>query len=341
MTKQDTSILKGIAILFMVWLHCFNERISHVLDYVDITFGGDKLSFIITRLTGPVELYILLSGYGLYYTYTHRASIGWISRLSKLYGLYAFTLLIFVPMVCALGNEQYSLGLADIISNVTGWNTTYNVTIWFLFPYAVTVVLASRLFLWLDTKAYLMIISSFGLYIGAYLISWLSHHDHIASMYAINELVRVLNMEFPFIIGAVLCKYDLISKVKACTKNKQMLTVGVLIALCTVRLSTDFDFMLQLVYSVMLIVLVSSIRKSEWLIKILDFFGRHSTTMWLVHAYFIWYLFDEFPYTLKYPILIFGVSLIQTTIAAIFIDWCYLKIQNAITKKICQIRLKY
>lgn len=332
MTKQDTSILKGIAILFMVWLHCFNERIGHVFDYLDVIVGGGNLSFILTRLTGPVELYILLSGYGLYYTYTHKASIGWVGRLSKLYGLYVFTLLIFVPLVCILGNEQYSLELTDIISNVTGWNTTYNVTIWFLFPYAVTVMLASCLFHWLDKKAFLMIFASCGLYIGAYLISWLSHHSYITPMYAINELVRVLNMEFPFIIGAAMCKFDLVSKVKAYSNNKQMYLVGALIGLCVIRLSTDFDFMLQLVYSLMLIVIVSAIRKPEWLIRTLSFFGKHSTTMWLVHAYFIWYLFAEFPYTLKYPILIFGVSLIQTTIAAVLIDWCYPKIQNTITK---------
>lgn len=336
MTKQDTSILKGIAILFMVWLHCFNERISHVLDYVDITLGGGNLSFVITRLTGPVELYILLSGYGLYYTYTHRASIGWISRLSKLYGLYAFTLLIFVPMVCALGNEQYSLGLADIISNVTGWNTTYNSTIWFLFPYAVMVAIAGPLFKIFDNKPVLTLLGSAALYFGAYLTSWMSHHGHIELGYALNEVIRVLNMVMPFLIGAALCKFSIVSKAKALFEQKQFLLSLSLILLCAVRLSTDFDFILQLVYSTSLIILVCSARKPEWLSNLLSFFGKHSTSMWLVHAYFIWYLFDEYPYTLKYPVLIFGVSFIESLITAIIIDWCYPKISQSFHSIICK-----
>lgn len=40
MTKQDTTIMKGIAILFMVWVHCFNQGLNHVLDYQDIVIGG-------------------------------------------------------------------------------------------------------------------------------------------------------------------------------------------------------------------------------------------------------------------------------------------------------------
>lgn len=43
MTRQDTSVLKGIAIIFMVWLHCFNERIGYVLDYQDITVVGGAI----------------------------------------------------------------------------------------------------------------------------------------------------------------------------------------------------------------------------------------------------------------------------------------------------------
>lgn len=332
MTKQDTLILKGIAIIFMVWLHCFNERIGHVLDYQDVVIGGGNLSFLLTRLTGPVELYVLLSGYGLYYTYQHKKTIACIKRLKKLYGLYLFTLLIFVPLACLFGKDSYPGTIGDVISNITGWNTTYNVTIWFLFPYAVMVVLASSLFKMFERKPYVTIVATCGLYFGAYLTSWLSHHDYITPGYTLNELVRVLNMVFPFISGAAICKYGVITKARSYFEPKQKQLLLLLVALCAIRISTDFDFMLQLAYSIGLIVIVSALHKPVWLVKFLSFFGKHSTSMWLIHAYFIWYLFDEYPYSLKYPLLIFGVSLIETLLAAIIIDWIYPRISFFSTK---------
>lgn len=338
MTKQDTSILKGVAVLFMVWLHCFNERISYVLDYKDVALGGGNLSFLLIRLTGPVELYILLSGYGLYYTYKNKKSLGWKNRLGKLYGLYFFTLIIFVPLAFMLGVDGFPGSIADVITNITGWNTTYNSTIWFLFPYAVMVAIAGPLFKIFDNKPVLALLGSAALYFGAYLTSWMSHHGHIELGYALKEVIRVLNMVMPFLIGAALCKFSIVSKAKALFEQKQFLLSLSLILLCAVRLSTDFDFILQLVYSTSLIILVCSARKPEWLSNLLSFFGKHSTSMWLVHAYFIWYLFGEYPYTLKYPILIFCVSFIESLIAAIIIDWCYSRINQDFNTILCKKR---
>lgn len=329
--------MKGVAIFFMVWVHCFNEGLKNVLDYQDIVIGGN-LSYLLTRLTRPVEFYVILSGYGLYYTYKTKKSIGWINRLGKLYGLYIFTLLIFVSLAFLLGIDGYPGSITDVITNITGWNTTYNSTIWFLFPYAVMVAIADPLFIIFVNKPILTLLGSVALYFGAYLTSWMTHHGFIELGYTLNEVIRVLNMILPFLIGAALCKFSIVSKVKALFERKQLLLTLSLILLCVVRLSTDFDFILQLVYSTSLIILVCSARKPEWLSNLLSFFGKHSTTMWLVHAYFIWYLFGEYPYTLKYPILIFGVSFIESLIAAIIIDWYYPRINQYFNTTLCKKR---
>ena len=34
MTKKDTKILKGVAILFMLFLHLFNQNDSPLMDYI-------------------------------------------------------------------------------------------------------------------------------------------------------------------------------------------------------------------------------------------------------------------------------------------------------------------
>lgn len=248
--------------------------------------------------------------------------------------------MIFGTLAFLLGVYGYPGTIWDVITNVTGWNTTYNSTIWFLLPYAVIVAIACPLFKVFDDKPILTIISSATLYFCAYLSSWMNHHGYIALGYTLNEVIRVFNMLLPFLIGAALCKFRIVSKAKELYGDSQQMLFLSLIMLCGVRLSTDFDFILQLVYSTSLIVFVCSARKPEWLSNMLSFFGKHSTTMWLVHAYFIWYLFDEYPYTLKYPILIFGVSFIESLLAAIIIDWCYPKISQFFHLVIIKIKQK-
>lgn len=49
--------------------------------------------------------------------------------------------------------------------------------------------------------------------------------------------------------------------------------------------------------------------------------GRRSTSMWFVHSYFCYYLFHDFIYGFKYPIIIFIVLLICSYVSAVVIDW--------------------
>lgn len=62
-------MLKGMAILFMVFLHLFNS-LSFVRDYTPLLYVGD-IPFVhwLCRAMNPVAFYLLISGYGLYYSH--------------------------------------------------------------------------------------------------------------------------------------------------------------------------------------------------------------------------------------------------------------------------------
>lgn len=66
MNKQESAVLKGIAILFMLFLHLFHhpEEVNVLTNYIYI--HDTPVTSYLVRLTDPVFLFLLISGYGLY-----------------------------------------------------------------------------------------------------------------------------------------------------------------------------------------------------------------------------------------------------------------------------------
>lgn len=55
--------------------------------------------------------------------------------------------------------------------------------------------------------------------------------------------------------------------------------------------------------------------------KILQYFGTHSTNIWLTHMFFYTVLFDGFVFHAKYPILIFFLLLALSLASSYVIKW--------------------
>ncbi|EFL46733.1 hypothetical protein HMPREF9296_2583 [Prevotella disiens FB035-09AN] len=121
-------MLKGVAILMMIFLHLFAKpdivNNCHPLLFI----GGKPLVTLLTHSCLPVGFFLLLSGYGLHYLYVSGRDIGPISqvkRLLKLYIAYWFILLIFVSIGSYVNPEIYPGNLQKIIGNVVSWENSY------------------------------------------------------------------------------------------------------------------------------------------------------------------------------------------------------------------------
>ena len=142
MSKDKSLVLKGVAILMMLWLHCFNIGINKAIKYEDVFIGDYPLCDIIARCSSPVSLYILLSGYGLWFTYSRNGHIHVFKRLLKLFVLYWLTILIFIPLGSYKG--VYNFDLSEIIYYLLAYKTTFNATLWFLFPYSLLLLFSNK-----------------------------------------------------------------------------------------------------------------------------------------------------------------------------------------------------
>ena len=83
-TKEETTILKGVAIVFMLYLHLFNQMPNVSLCEYFITIGDIPFVHLLTRACNPVSFFLILGGYGMYMVYRKGDKNRYI-RILKLY----------------------------------------------------------------------------------------------------------------------------------------------------------------------------------------------------------------------------------------------------------------
>lgn len=313
LTLEQTKIIKGIAILMMVFLHLFNH-ISEVeqCTYI-LSIGGVPFVHWLTRAANPVSFYLFLRGYGLYCTWSSGKVLKPWRRCLKLYHVYWVSLLVMVGIGYFIKPTHYPGSITKLIENITGWNTSYNAEAWFLFPYLLLVLTAKWLFIWVSKmKGTIIAGIGFSLYlIAAFIISRASRSGNVwmfTTMWAYHPILYIECL-CSFLLGAIACKYshNILPSWFIRVTDRGWKVIILLVILIIVRCLINTDACSPL-YTILFILLLSRIHWSEWLNIGLQFLGNHSTVMWLTHSYFCYYLFHDFIYGFEYPLLIYIVT---------------------------------
>lgn len=130
MNREESQILKGVAILFMLYLHLFNRTENVELCNVLLYVGEQPLIQWLANAANPVSFFVILGGYGLYKVYS-KGDINRYKRIWKLYKHYWFILSAFLIIGLAINRIRIN-SLEDLLLNYTGLDTTYNGECWFL-----------------------------------------------------------------------------------------------------------------------------------------------------------------------------------------------------------------
>lgn len=313
LTLDQTRIIKGIAILMMVYLHLFRYISEIELCTCFLTMCDVPLVNWLTRAANPVQFYLFLSGYGLYLTWSSSTELKPLHRCLKLYQVYWVSLLVMVGVGYFIKPSTYPGSIIKVIENVTGWNTSYNAEAWFLFPYLLLVLSAKWLFLWVNKMGGAIIAGiGFALYlVTAFIISRASRSgdEWLFTTMWIYHPILYIECLCSFLFGAIACKSSQNNlpswfiRVTDQGWKVSLLLIMLIIARCIVNTDACSP-----IYTLLVILLFSRMRWSEWTNKALQFFGNHSTVMWLTHSYFCYYLFHDFIYGFRYPLLIFFVT---------------------------------
>lgn len=310
MTREQTTILKSVAILMMLFLHLFNNPdIGNFCDPL-IFLGGVPLVNIISRACNPVGIFLMLSGYGLSYTYFHSnlSFKGQSRRLLKLYIHYWLILLIFVSIGHFVNASKYPGSITDIILNITSLSSSYNSETWFLFPYMLLSFTSIWIFKTIDKVGcvFSLIISGFLYVVSCYVISrYIAPTQAYTAWY--NYILIYFNTLFPFVIGAIFHRQveqgrTNIPFLKSNSVTAPLILFTLFILNCFISSAITSPF-----FEFAYIFLLLHINFTGILKRFLLIMGKLSLIIWLTHSFFCYYLFHDFIYGFKYPLLIYIV----------------------------------
>ena len=339
-TKQQMTITKGVAILFMLLLHLFCTKDYLGLFQPWIMIGDVPLVYYLA-LFGDccVAIYCFCSGYGLMVGYQnnrtnyHKRNI---LRLAKLYLNYWIIFVIFVVLFAFLFDKvQFMLGNPNILLlALLGLDTEYyNGAWWFLTIYILLVLLSSVLNrILLKYPNWLALLFSLIIYVVAYLQRFKSIivFDIEILDWIVHQLAYLGTSLFPFIVGAIFAKDKIYSKLVKITKNLKFKNV---IGLALVVLMIIGHGIVQTLFvapfiGISFICIFNLLDKPSQLNQLLLFIGKHSTNLWLVHMFFYLVYFRKLVFLPKYPLFIYMWLVILCLVTSFIINRIYMPLSQ-------------
>ncbi|WP_121610089.1 acyltransferase family protein [Mesobacillus foraminis] len=343
-SKGDTKILKGVAILFMLLLHLFGRKEVDGLYEVFPIFNGVPLVYYIGLFGDAcVPIYCFASGYGLYITHNEK-NLNILKNLMRIFKLlvnFWIVLFIFLAVGFLAGKlEAFPGGYGEFLLNFFLLSNSYNGAWWFLQTYIILVLLSSFLVKIVRkyNSTYLLLISSV-----IYLVSYVQRIKQVIDFgdstvlnILVNAVVLVGTSLLPFIVGCFFAKEKLYSKLYSKFRNTSFTNILCLIGIFVlVIIHSLYESMIIAPFTaIAFICFFNFMDKSMLIQKLFAFLGDHSTNIWLTHMFFYMSIFPEITFAPRYPIIIFAWLLILCLISSYIINSLYKPVIRMIDKKI-------
>ncbi len=330
MNKETSTIIKGVAILMMLFYHLFGRDDLGDLCTPLLYIGNTPLVKYLSNACYPVSFFMILSGYGLTYCYKkNQLSLSIQSkRIMKLYVHYWLILLIFVTIGHFIKPDIYPNDLLHVLANIVGIRCTYNGETWFLLPYTII----SLLSWWIIDFVYHLnekrkIIITLIIYSIVFLTTRYIVYHQLENTTLLTILLQpffIVQLTFYFSLGILL--FRLLENEPTILKAvKPTIYCIIIIALFIIKSMIKVTIADGL-YAFIIIFCISHLQLHRLFHNIFYKLGLHSMPMWMTHTFFAVYLFQDFVYGFKYPLLIWLVLIALSYLVSIPI----LKIGNRI-----------
>jgi surface polysaccharide O-acyltransferase-like enzyme len=337
MNKSESTILKGVAIVFMLLTHLFGTIELSNLCTNFFYIGDVPLINYLVGITGScVPIYLFISGYGLFTSFAEGKKKTW-TRILSLWLNYTIILFVFVAIGHFVLPNKYPDSLSTFLLNLSSWSMSYNAEWWFLFPYFV-LVLCSRLIFKVILKYNSWFIFSIFISIGfAYVAithlfeNWLNIH-----LWANRPLVTLF-CTMSFATGALFAKENIFNKIRSYLPSTYFITILIAVVIMAMFIPREFLTFLpnsftRFGFGILFIISFVMLKRPVIIDNFFLFLGAHSTNIWLVHTFFCKYLFRNFIYSFKYPVVIFVVLLLCSLLSSYAINLMYKPLYNLIIK---------
>lgn len=322
LTKTDSQCLKGIAIILMIFHHCFLDQTR--FEGYTVIFAPFSESFVVSLsyyFKICVSIFAFISGYGLYLSAKKHLNSGrgitkWtVSRLIKtMSGFWFVYILCFIATwiyadlpqktYCANGNIRGCVyALLDFMGLSSLFNTPTLNTTWWYMGAAILFIALIPLFMKLRQKI--------GYFVIALLIVFIPRLLKVGYPGSINPYCFILAL----LAGMCFAEYKLFEKYSGpplnLLKNKHLynilkfiLSLAILIISIVVCDRTERYQIWELHYAIAPVIAICFCRqyviRIPILKNILAFLGKHSMNVFLIHTFIRYTFFADFTYSFKY-----------------------------------------
>lgn len=343
-SKRDMSILKGVAILFMLLLHLFcRKEVDGLYETFPIINGFPFVYYIGLFGDACVPIYCFASGYGLFLSFNNELKLiikKNLVRILKLLINYWIILVLFVIVGYLAGKTDLFPGsIGNFLLNFFVLSNSYNSAWWFLQTYIILVLLAPLLIKIIKkyNSNVLLLISGI-----IYFLSYIQRVKHFFDFdpntflnTVVNSFVLLGTSQLPFIIGSIFAKEKIYSKLynkfhHIPYKNTICLTGIFTLVIIHARFETMF---IAPFTAIPFICLFNLMKKSSKTQSVLLYFGNHSTNIWLTHMFFYMTIFPSLVFAPKYPIFIFAWLIVLCLLSSFIINLLFEPILKLVDKK--------
>lgn len=352
-SKEDTKVIKGTAIILMLYHHLFSfpDRIGENITYISLfNIAGMPTAYWIGVFGKMcVAIFMFLAGFGTRISFkdsnSNQLSQGIITKLFHLYKTYWQVFFIVIPISILLKVERVTPDISSLVWNFTGLNITYNGEWWFFTPYIICILLYPAIRKMINRKNaclpsdlfYIVLIHGFIFTIVPHIVEYPVFTDFSKTLLW-AKLYNALKLLPVFMIGALFANYNVLSKIKCIYGKKILTTIISIISLCIIfymRKETGeiYDHIYAPLFIIALTLLLQTPLKIVSVIyQLLQKIGSESTVIWLTHSFFCYHWCQKIIFAPKYSILIvIWLLLINYLFAkAIKIFWSF--IENHILK---------
>lgn len=325
---KDTTKLKGIAIILLMFFHCFSSS-DRFPDTVRFLSDKNHFMWLCNAANVCVGMFAVLSAYGITcsinkYINNNKLSIHYFKHriLSFLIDYQFVFILMFVASVFlgginCYGNEASKylyilfdfLGLSSLIGTPTLCSTWWYISFTFIVVFAV---------------ALLEII--YRKFNGFFLVGMFFIITYVLNI-PVSNFTR---WSFAIICGFLAQKNNLFVKIKEfCFRDKKILkflsaTIITAVLVLFRQSSIGYHYFLFLTRGItplaVCIWCYCYVNPVPVINQILYVLGKYSMNIFLIHTFFRWIWFKDFIYSFKYPLLIVFVLLAISFICSIIIE---------------------
>lgn len=312
LSRKDTKIIKGIAIVLML--------IHHLWGFSYRLYGGE-LKSIITVFDYPlplvlgafgricVSLFMFLGGYGMYVS-NYGKKFDLVGKVKSLYvGLWK-VFVIFIPIgflffsnqgvyadspeICSVFSDRSTLKL---FMNFVGLEYDYNAEWWFFASYLFAILTFPLVRRLIEKKS--AAVNIFLVIVGTILIArpipTLAYNESLGVMndiFIYGRLACLNRFTGSFWMGMVCANNGLLDRLYEGLKDKNLSNpiIDVLGWIVLILLRGQLDDTVDLFMVPLLIVLsMDLLRRCKLIPNIFEKLGIESENMWLIHSFFCYY----------------------------------------------------